>query len=68
MLKQLISTDGAGSISDLLAILRAEIASGVPAPVPDWYSFSLRGSGTRKIGFYTTQGYDVGTDIKRTGK
>ena len=42
MLNQLISCDGAKSIDDLLDILQKEMDSGVPAPVPDWYTFPSR--------------------------
>ena len=32
-------------------MLRAEIASGTPSPVPSWYSFSTVTMGPRKVGY-----------------
>lgn len=51
MLRVLISCDGCRSVDDLLDVLRAEVTSGVPAPVPDWYKFSTVTMGPRKIGY-----------------
>ena len=40
MCRRLICCSGAKTTKELCEILRAEIESGVPAPVPDWYIFS----------------------------
>jgi hypothetical protein len=40
MLRMLIPTSGASDVPGLVAILRAELKSGVPAPTPKWYTFS----------------------------
>ena len=51
MLRQLISCDGAKSMEDLVDILQREMESDIPAPVPDWYTFSTVTFGPRKIGY-----------------
>lgn len=51
MLQQLISTDGCTTVDHLFAILRAEIESGNPAAVPDWYKFSTISMGPRRLGY-----------------
>jgi len=51
MLRQLIACPGACTLEDLLKILEAEIDSGVPAPIPEWYKFSTVTMGPRKIGY-----------------
>jgi len=51
MLRQLISCDGAKCMEDLVDILQKEMESGIPAPVPDWYTFSTVTRGPRKIGY-----------------
>ena len=51
MLRQLISCDGAKCMEDLVDILQKEMDSGIPAPVPDWYTFSTVKFGPRKIGY-----------------
>jgi len=51
MLRQLISCDGAKSMDDLVDILQKEMESGIPAPVPEWYTFSTVTRGPRKIGY-----------------
>lgn len=51
MLRQLISTSGCGTFSGLCKILRDEVSSGIPAPIPQWYSFSSTTMGPRKIGY-----------------
>lgn len=52
MLRQLISCSGASTMEEHLDILRKEMESGVPSPVPDWYTFSRRKMGPRAFGFY----------------
>jgi len=37
MLGQLISCDGASTLHDLVRILREQLASGKPAPIPKWF-------------------------------
>ena len=51
MLHQLISTSGCSTVEELLDILRQELTSGVPAPVPAWYKFSTVTMGPRKVGY-----------------
>lgn len=40
MRRRLISPSGASTTQELCQILRNERASGIPAPIPDWYEFS----------------------------
>jgi len=40
MLGQLISCDGASNLIDLIRILRVQLASGKPAPIPKWFQCS----------------------------
>lgn len=51
MLRQLIPCPGADTIDKLLDILQAEIDSGAPSRVPEWYEFSNRKFGPRAMGF-----------------
>eukprot|EP00009_Paramoeba_aestuarina_P008371 CAMPEP_0201509450 /NCGR_PEP_ID=MMETSP0161_2-20130828/2502_1 /ASSEMBLY_ACC=CAM_ASM_000251 /TAXON_ID=180227 /ORGANISM="Neoparamoeba aestuarina, Strain SoJaBio B1-5/56/2" /LENGTH=272 /DNA_ID=CAMNT_0047904401 /DNA_START=45 /DNA_END=863 /DNA_ORIENTATION=- len=53
MLRQLISCDGVDrcDLEGHLQILEKERASGVPAPVPEWYKYSTVTMGPRKIGY-----------------
>jgi len=50
MLRSLIPCPGASDLPSLASILLAEHDSGVPAPVPDWYTFSSVRFGPRQIG------------------
>ena len=52
MLRQLIPCSGAITFEDHTKILKAEMASGTPSPVPDWYEFSAVQFGPRRIGYY----------------
>ena len=40
MLGQLISCDGASTLKDLIRILRIQLATGKPAPIPTWFHCS----------------------------
>ncbi|KAI2512982.1 f-box protein [Fragilaria crotonensis] len=40
-----------GGQASILSILRAEVESGVPAPVPEWYTFSDMRYGPRRLGY-----------------
>lgn len=40
MLAQLISCDGASTMKDLIRILRDQLATGRPAPIPKWFTCS----------------------------
>lgn len=51
MMRQLISCDNCHSVGSLCDVLRAEAASGIPAPVPAWYKYSTVVMGPRKIGY-----------------
>jgi hypothetical protein len=51
LLRQLIPASGCASVADLCGVLRAELESGTPAPVPEWYVFSSTTMGPRKIGY-----------------
>ena len=51
MCRNLIPTPGCSTVAELCSILRDEIASKVPARVPDWYVFSTVTMGPRKIGY-----------------
>ncbi len=51
MLRQLIPCSGAATMDELLDILRAELDSGIPAPIPDWYTFSKKSLGPRNMGY-----------------
>ena len=51
LLRALIPCDGCSTVAELCQVLRDEIASGVPSPVPDWYSYSTTTMGPRKIGY-----------------
>ena len=51
LLRQLIPASGCASVADLCGVLRAELDSGTPAPVPEWYVFSSTTMGPRKIGY-----------------
>ena len=52
MLNQLIPCDNCKDIPDLVAILQAELSSGIPAPVPSWYKYSTVTMGPRRIGYW----------------
>ena len=52
MLRYLIPCPGATTLEDLLQILEQELASGIPAAVPEWYEFSNVRFGPRRIGYY----------------
>ena len=52
MLRQLIPCSGCSTIDDLCNVLKAEIESGIPAPVPKWYTYSTVTMGPRRIGYY----------------
>ena len=51
MCLSLISPSDCATNSDLCNILRAEVESGVPAPVPEWYTFSEMRFGPRRLGY-----------------
>ncbi len=51
MLRQLISCSGAQRLDDLLDILEAELDTGIPAAVPQWYKFSTVSFGPSRIGY-----------------
>mmetsp|Transcript_14917 Transcript_14917/g.33285 ORF Transcript_14917/g.33285 Transcript_14917/m.33285 type:complete len:224 (-) Transcript_14917:355-1026(-) len=51
MLRQLIPCPGAKTVEELCGLLEAELDSGVPAPVPEWYEFSTVRFGPRRIGY-----------------
>jgi len=51
LLRQLIPTSGCGSVADLCRVLRDELESCNPSPVPEWYVFSTTTMGPRKIGY-----------------
>ena len=51
VLRMLIPCSGCADVPALVAVLRAELESGVPAAVPDWYTFSTVTMGPRKIGY-----------------
>ena len=51
MCLSLISPSDCSTISDLCNTLRAEVESGVPAPVPEWYTFSEMRFGPRRLGY-----------------
>ena len=51
MCRSLISPSDCATLSDLFRILRAEVESGVPAPVPEWYTFSGMRFGPRRLGY-----------------
>jgi hypothetical protein len=51
MLRSLIPCSDCSTAEDLLGVLRDEITCGVPAPVPEWYSYSTVTMGPRKIGY-----------------
>lgn len=53
MLKNLISCNGSQTLSDLVSILREELSTGVPSPVPSWYKYSTVTMGPRRIGYYS---------------
>lgn len=52
MLRQLIPCCGAKTLDDHIHILREEMESGTPSPVPGWYDFSTVRYGPRRIGYY----------------
>jgi len=52
MLRNLIPCSDCSTIHELLAIIRAEIESNTCSPVPDWYPFSTKTFGPRRIGYY----------------
>lgn len=58
MLRQLISCDGCKDVTDLVKVLRAELTSSTPAPVPDWYKYSTVTMGPRRIGYYSCDARD----------
>lgn len=51
MLRHLIPCDGISTIGGLIDILKHEMDTGIPSPVPDWYTFSTVTMGPRKIGY-----------------
>ncbi|KAL7574435.1 hypothetical protein ACA910_015808 [Epithemia clementina (nom. ined.)] len=51
MLRHLIACPGAQTVDDLVYVLREELRTGVPAPIPSWYKFSTTTMGPRKIGY-----------------
>jgi hypothetical protein len=51
MFHSLISPSGCSTVSELCNVLRAEVESGVPAPVPEWYTFSDVRFGPRRLGY-----------------
>lgn len=51
MCRSLISPSDCSTLSELCNILRAEVKSGVPAPVPEWYTFSEMRYGPRRLGY-----------------
>jgi len=52
MLRYLIPCVDCTTLQQLCDILKAEITSGVPSPVPSWYKFSTVTMGPRRIGYY----------------
>lgn len=52
MLRNLISCNDCKTLSDMVPILREEISTGVPSPVPSWYTYSTVTMGPRRIGYY----------------
>jgi hypothetical protein len=68
MLSNLIPCSGVKDFAGLLGILRAELASGVPAPVPSWYEYSTVKFGPRRMGYYAcdARGCFVTEDAART--
>lgn len=52
MLRSLIPCSCVKDFPGLLEVLRAELASGAPAPVPAWYEYSTVKFGPRRIGYY----------------
>lgn len=51
MCRNLISPSDCSTTLELCNILRAEVESGVPAPVPEWYVFSEVRYGPRRMGY-----------------
>jgi hypothetical protein len=51
MLRHLIPASGCATLADLCHALREELQGGTPAPVPDWYVYSTKTMGPRKIGY-----------------
>jgi len=47
------------SLSELGRVLRDELESFIPSPVPDWYVFSATSMGTRQIGYDCCAPVDV---------
>ena len=52
MLTSLIPCPDCSTVEELMSVLRGEIDTGIPAPVPEWYSYSTVTMGPRKIGYY----------------
>jgi hypothetical protein len=53
MLRSLIPCSGCTTVEQLCDILKAELSSGVPSPVPSWYVYSTTTMGPRRIGYYS---------------
>ena len=51
MLGNFTPCSGCANVFDLLAVLRAELERGAPAPLPDWYDFSSSAPGPRGVGY-----------------
>mmetsp|Transcript_8033 Transcript_8033/g.10078 ORF Transcript_8033/g.10078 Transcript_8033/m.10078 type:complete len:229 (+) Transcript_8033:31-717(+) len=49
MLRQLIPCTGVTTLEGLLYILKKELESGIPAPIPNWYKFSKKKWGPRNF-------------------
>ena len=51
MRRSLISPSDCSTLLELCNILRTEVESGVPSPVPEWYVFSEMRYGPRRLGY-----------------
>lgn len=49
MLRQLIPCTGVTTVEGLLDILKKELDSGIPSPIPNWYQFSKKVYGPRSF-------------------
>ena len=52
LLKNLIPCSDCSTVEELCEILRNEVESGIPSPVPSWYVYSTKTMGPRRIGYY----------------
>ena len=51
LLTMMIPVSGCTTVPDLCRVLRAELSSGIPSPVPDWYVFNATKRGFVKCGY-----------------